>query len=56
MVSKIVRQSIYNYLSRLCEIFDNDGALAQHNGIYDLLCELLSTSVIAKEFCTKEGI
>lgn len=56
LVSALTAKSIYNQLSFLCDLFDNDGAIAQHRGVYELLSELLKTPIVAKEFCFNEGI
>lgn len=54
-VSRIVRRTIYAHLHQLCDLFDGDGAVANHVKIYDLLSELLRTPSIAKDFCNREG-
>ncbi|XP_075165428.1 nuclear pore complex protein Nup188 [Haematobia irritans] len=54
MVSRIVRKTIYNLLTNLCDYFDGDGSCARHPYIYELLCELLSWPTLAKEFCSHE--
>ncbi|XP_061392564.1 nucleoporin Nup188 [Musca vetustissima] len=54
MVSRIVRKTIYNMLSQLCEYFDGDGSCSKHPFIYELVCELLSWPTLAKEFCSQE--
>lgn len=54
-MARIVRKSIYNLLSHLCDYFDNDGSCSRHFFIYELLSELLSGPNLAKEFCSSEG-
>ncbi|EDW02316.1 nucleoporin Nup188 [Drosophila grimshawi] len=54
LLSRIVRKTIYNQLSYLCDLFDGDGSCARYEGIYELLCELLSWPQLAKDFCTHE--
>jgi len=55
MLSRIVRKTIYNQLGYMCNLFDGDGSCARYEGIYELLCELVSWSHIAKDFCSREG-
>lgn len=55
LTSSLTARSIYNQLSFLCDLFDSDGAIAQHKGIYELLSELLKIPIVAKEFCFNEG-
>ncbi|KNC21791.1 hypothetical protein FF38_03233 [Lucilia cuprina] len=54
MVARIVRKTIYDLLSYLCDYFDGDGSCSRHPFIYELLCELLSWPSLAKEFCSNE--
>lgn len=55
LVSKIVRKTIYDLISYMCDLFDGDGSMAKQSFIYELMCALLSWGHIAKEFCAKEG-
>lgn len=55
LISSLVSKTIYNQISFLCDLFDSDGAVAQHKGIYELLSELLKVPIVAKEFCFNEG-
>lgn len=55
LLSRIVRKTIYNQLNYMCDLFDGDGSCARYEGIYDLLCELLSWPQLAKDFCNREG-
>ncbi|XP_068144415.1 nucleoporin Nup188 [Drosophila tropicalis] len=55
LLSRIVRKTIYNLLGYLCDLFDGDGSCSQYEGIYDLLCELLSWPQLAKDFCSQDG-
>lgn len=52
MVSKIVRRRLFDHLTYLCELFDED--VAQHPKVFDLLSELLMTPSLASEFCKSE--
>lgn len=52
--SRIVRKSIYDHLSLLCELFDTDGSIAQHPKIFELISEVLKTPSIALEFAKNE--
>lgn len=54
LLSRIVRKTIYNQLCYLCDLFDGDGSCARYEGIYELLCELLSWPQLAKDFCNCE--
>ncbi|XP_034111624.1 nucleoporin Nup188 [Drosophila albomicans] len=54
LLSRIVRKTVYNQLAYLCELFDGDGSCARYEGIYELLCELLSWPQLAKDFCNNE--
>lgn len=54
LVAKIVRKSLYDHLSLMCELFDSDGSMSQHSKIFELLSEVLSTPSIANEFCKHE--
>lgn len=54
-MSRIVRKTVYNMLTHMCNFFDGDGSCARHPYIYELLCELLSWPTLAKEFCADEG-
>ncbi|KAH8401738.1 hypothetical protein KR009_007585, partial [Drosophila setifemur] len=54
MVSRIARKTIYNQVGYMCDLFDGDGSCARFEGIYDLLCELVSWPQLAKDFCTRE--
>nr|XP_036219125.1 nucleoporin NUP188 homolog [Bactrocera oleae] len=54
LVSRIVRKTVYNMLTHMCNFFDGDGSCARHPYIYELLCELLSWPTLAKEFCADE--
>ncbi|XP_064547907.1 nucleoporin Nup188 [Drosophila montana] len=54
LLSRIVRKTIYNQLCYMCELFDGDGSCARYEGIYELLCELLSWPQLAKDFCQRE--
>ncbi|XP_055385303.1 nucleoporin Nup188 [Condylostylus longicornis] len=53
LISRVARKTVYNYLNHLCELFD-DGSIGKHNGVYDLLSELLHTPLIAKHFVQNE--
>lgn len=55
LLSRIVRKTIYNQLCYMCDLFDGDGSCARYDGIYELLCELLSWPQLAKDFCNREG-
>lgn len=52
--SRIVRKSVYDHLSLLCELFDADGSIAQHPKVFELMSEVLSTPSIALEFVKNE--
>nr|NP_001246283.1 nucleoporin 188kDa, isoform C [Drosophila melanogaster]A0A0B4K859.1 RecName: Full=Nucleoporin Nup188; AltName: Full=Nucleoporin 188kDa [Drosophila melanogaster]AFH08037.1 nucleoporin 188kDa, isoform C [Drosophila melanogaster] len=54
MLSRIVRRTIYNQVGYLCDLFDGDGSCARYEGIYELLCELVSWPHLAKDFCSRE--
>ncbi|XP_052839879.1 LOW QUALITY PROTEIN: nucleoporin Nup188 [Drosophila gunungcola] len=54
MLSRIVRKTIYNQLAYMCNLFDGDGSCARYEGIYELLCELVSWPHLAKDFCSRE--
>ncbi|XP_012160281.1 nucleoporin NUP188 homolog [Ceratitis capitata] len=54
LVSRIVRKTVYNMLTQMCNFFDADGSCARHPYIYKLLSELLSWPTLAKEFCADE--
>ncbi|KAM8711470.1 hypothetical protein ACLKA7_000590 [Drosophila subpalustris] len=54
LLSRIVRKTIYNQLGYLCDLFDGDASCARYEGIYELLCELLSWPQLAKDFCSCE--
>ncbi|XP_020805779.1 nucleoporin NUP188 homolog [Drosophila serrata] len=54
MLSRIARKTIYNQLCYMCDLFDGDGSCARHEGIYELLCELVSWPQLAKDFCNRE--
>ncbi|TMW39569.1 hypothetical protein DOY81_015351, partial [Sarcophaga bullata] len=54
LVSRIVRKTVYDLLSYLCDYFDGDGSCARHPFIYELLCALISWPSLAKEFCNNE--
>lgn len=45
---------MYNQLCRLCDLFDSDGSVANHEKIYDLLGEILRTPENAESFCFNE--
>lgn len=42
-------------MTRLCDLFDADGSVAQHAKVYELLSELLRTPGLAKDFCNRDG-
>lgn len=44
------RQLVYKILNEMCDLFDADGSVAQHNFIYDLVAELLTTPSISVDF------
>lgn len=50
LLANTARRTIYNTLNDLCDLFDGDGSVAQHSGVYDLLAELLVTPSIAVDF------
>lgn len=52
--SRIVRKSIYDHLSLLCQLFDSDGSISQHPKIFELTSEVLATPSIALEFAKNE--
>lgn len=52
--ARIVRRTVYVLLSELCNRFDTDGSVAQHQRIYELLGELLRTPMLAKDFCNRD--
>ncbi|XP_017054002.1 nucleoporin Nup188 [Drosophila ficusphila] len=54
MLSRIVRKTIYNQLAYMCNLFDGDGSCARYEGIYELLCELVSWPHLAKDFCSRD--
>ncbi|XP_055853683.1 nucleoporin Nup188 [Episyrphus balteatus] len=54
VVSKVVRKTIYNLLTYLCDLFDADGSVSRHPFVYELLCELISWPTLAKDFCALE--
>ncbi|XP_030380113.1 nucleoporin NUP188 homolog [Scaptodrosophila lebanonensis] len=54
LLSRIVRKTIYNQLCYFCDLFDSDGSCAQYEGIFELMCELLSWPQLAKEFCSQD--
>ncbi|XP_016986154.1 nucleoporin Nup188 [Drosophila rhopaloa] len=54
MLSRIVRKTIYNQVGYMCNLFDGDGSCARYEGIYELLCELVSWPHLAKDFCSRE--
>ncbi|ALC41498.1 CG8771 [Drosophila busckii] len=56
LLSRIVRKTIYNQLNYMCDLFDGDGSCARYEGIYELLCELLSWPQLAKEFFKCEDV
>ncbi|GAB0099084.1 Nucleoporin Nup188 [Sergentomyia squamirostris] len=51
LVAEIVRTSVYENLTFLCDLFDSDGSVGLCPGVFDLLTELLRTPVISKKFC-----
>ncbi|XP_017079209.1 nucleoporin Nup188 [Drosophila eugracilis] len=53
-LSRIVRKTIYNQLGYMCNLFDGDGSCGRYEGIYELLCELVSWPHLAKDFCSRE--
>lgn len=55
VIGRIVRQTIYNILNELCDLFDDDGSMARHKYIFQLLSELLKTYSIAKDFIGRNG-
>lgn len=55
VIGRIVRKTIYNSLTELCNLFDSDGSMARHKNIFHLLSELLKTYSIAKDFIGREG-
>ncbi|KAJ6644260.1 Nucleoporin Nup188 [Pseudolycoriella hygida] len=54
VIGRIVRKTIYNILNELCDLFDDDGAIARHKNIFQLLSELLKTYSIAKDFIGRD--
>lgn len=50
LAALITYQRVFNMLSSMCEIFDNERAIAQHKNIFELLCELLKNPTIAATF------
>ncbi|XP_023179391.2 nucleoporin NUP188 homolog isoform X2 [Drosophila hydei] len=54
LLSRIVRKTIYNQLCYMCDLFDGDGSCARYDGIFPLLCELLSWPQLAKDFCNRK--
>ncbi|XP_017866977.1 PREDICTED: nucleoporin NUP188 homolog isoform X1 [Drosophila arizonae] len=54
LLSRIVRKTIYNQLCYMCDLFDGDGSCARYDGIFALLCELLSFPQLAKDFCNRK--
>lgn len=56
LLSRIVRKTIYNQLCYMCDLFDGDGSCARYDGIFALLCELLSFPQLAKDFCNRKGL
>lgn len=57
LVANSIRKSVYNHLCLLCDLFD-DGSVARYPGVYDLVCELLRSPALAKDFCanTETGL
>lgn len=55
-MSRLIRKSIFDHLSRLCDLFDDDGSMAYKNHVYDLLAELLQYPILAKDFVENEDI
>lgn len=55
VIGRIVRKTIYNTLNELCDLFDDDGSMARHKYIFQLLSELLKTYSIAKDFVGRDG-
>uniref|UniRef100_A0A1A9X3K7 Nucleoporin NUP188 n=1 Tax=Glossina brevipalpis TaxID=37001 RepID=A0A1A9X3K7_9MUSC len=53
LVSRIVRKTVYNMLSCMCDFFDGDGACSKYPHVYELLTELLTWPSLAEEFCSK---
>lgn len=53
-VANCIRKSLYNHLCFLCDLFDDDGSVAQYHGVYNLVCELLKSSALAKDFCANK--
>lgn len=50
LTALITYQTVFNMLSFMCEIFDNERAITQHTNIFELLCELLKHQTIATKF------
>lgn len=55
VVGRIVRRTVYNVVNELCDMFDEDGSMARHTNIFQLLSELLKTYSIAKDFIGRDG-
>lgn len=49
----VIRKTVYNQLSELCELFDSD-SVSHHHMLFDLLSELLGTTVLASDFIRDE--
>lgn len=50
LAALITYQTIFNMLSLMCEICDNERAIIQHKNIFELFCELLKHQTIASTF------
>lgn len=50
LLATIVRKTVYNLLGGLCDLFDADGSVSQHEFVFELFTELLATPAIANEF------
>lgn len=55
VIGRIVRNTVYNILNELCDLFDDDGSMARHKNIFELLSELLKTYSIARDFIGRDG-
>lgn len=50
LLAYAARWAVYQTLNDLCDLFDADGSIGHHNGIYELFAELLKTTPIAVDF------
>lgn len=55
VIGRIVRRTVNMIVNELCDLFDEDGSMARHPNIFQLLSELLKTYSIAKDFIGREG-